>query len=343
MKHTLALSVSAALTIGAMNAEAFTQPTHKRIVKDAISYMAAHPDTTEYNKLAAAAQAAGYSMEQFAEVLGQGAYDVDDFADTFICGAVTGDCVEAPVWGAGASIVKYTSYWHFQNHTRGGDAHGNDLGGYNYDLLTVWGAVDNLAATWLVGDLLDDGKGGMTGWCFFWSCSEDSEYNSYGITEANYRQGSSSNKGMYADFEKIPFQPIDNLGQHWYNEFWKNPTAQMLGFTLHTTDLLQPHHTWTTSDLNHSGWEGWVEDNYTALDLNNDTLVTSALNTFTPVPANQKDIRPLLTQGGAISYSQGGIVLSSTSSADRTQVAKVVIPHAIAMTVHVLNHAANRF
>lgn len=343
MKKIATLALSASLTLAAAEASAFTQPTHKRIVKDAVTYMANNADTTQYNKLAAAALASGYSMEQFAEVLGQGAYDVDDFADTFLCGAVTGDCVQAPVWGAGASIVKYTSYWHFQNHTRGGDVHGNDLGGYNYDLLTVWGAIDNMAATWLVGDHLDDGKGGMTGWCFWWSCAEDSEYNSYGVTERNYRQGSSSSKGHYDDFEDAAFQPIDNLGQHWFNQFWSQPTAQTLGFVLHTTDLLQPHHTWTTSDKNHSGWEGWVEDNYTGLELNADAKVTDALSSYTAPAAGQQDIRGLLTQGGAISYSQGGIVLNSTAHADRSEVANVVIPHAIAMTVHILNHAASRF
>ena len=59
----------------------------------------------------------------------------------------------------GASIVKYTSYWHFQNHTQGPDEHGNDFGGYNYDKLTVWGTIDTMAASWLYGDYLDDGAG----------------------------------------------------------------------------------------------------------------------------------------------------------------------------------------
>jgi hypothetical protein len=339
MKKLLTLATSAGIALSAMQAEAFTQPTHKRIVQDAISYMAAHPDSTRYNTLVSVAQAAGYSITDFANVVGQGAYDVDDFADTFICGAVSGDCVEAPVWGLGASIAKYTSYWHFQNHTRGNDAHGNDLGGYNYDLLTVWGEIDSAAASWMYGDHLDDGIGGMRGW---WG-REDSEFNSYGITEANYRQGSYSSKSMYDDFEEIPFQPIDNLGQHWYNEFLATPTAQALGFVLHTTDLLQPHHTWTTSDKNHAGWESWVEDNYSAQTLNADQKVTAAMASFTALPAGQTDIRPLLTEGGSISYSQGGIVLSSTSEADRIDVANIVIPHAIAMTVHVLNHAADRF
>ena len=320
------------------NTFAFKQETHKRIVIDAIAYMKAHPDTTAYNKLVQVAQAAGISVEEFANRLGQGAYDVDDFADTFICGAITGDCVQAPLWGVAESIVKYTSYWHFQNHTRGVDAHGNDFGGYNYDLLTVWGDVDNMAATWLRGDHLDDGKGGQKGWF-----GEDSEYKTYQITEANYRQGSYSSYNMYKDFEKMPFQPLDNLAQYWYSKFWEQPNIQSLGFVLHATDLLQPHHTWTTSAKNHAGWEAWVKDYYDSEQLNDFNKVTAALNTFTALDSGSSEIRGLLTQGGAFSYSQGGAVLHSTSHSDRVQVANQVVPHAIAMTVHLLNHAMTRF
>lgn len=338
-KSLVTVGATALLSVSAMNANAWTQETHKRIVIDAVRYMESNPTTTEYNRLKAVANASGYTIDQFAEALGQGAYDVDDFEDTFICGAVTGDCQYAPVWSLGASIVKYTSYWHFQNHTQGSDAHGNDLGGYNYDKLTVWGAIDNMAASWLYGDHLDDGNGGMSGW---WG-RESSKYNSYGVTEANYRQGSSSSKSMYRDFEDIPFQPIDNLGNFWYQQFVAQPTVQTLGFVLHTTDLLQPHHTWTTSDLNHSGWESWVNDYYYSEGLNDLEKVDAALTSFTPISSSSNDIRPLLTQGGAFSYSNGGIVLSSTSHYDRAQVANQTIPHAIAMVVHVLNHAANRF
>ena len=332
----LALTGLLAAAVLTSPAQAFQQITHKRIAIDAVNYMKANPGTTEYNRLKAWVNAAGYSMDQFAEVIGQGAYDVDDFQDTYLCGAVTGDCVYAPVFNAGASLVNYTSYWHFQNHTRGSDVHGNDLGGYNYDLLTVWGDIDNMAATWLVGDYLDDGSGGMTGW---WS-SDDSEYNTYGITEANYRQGSYSSKSMYDDFEEMPFQPIDNLGQYWYSQFLASPTAQTLGFVMHTTDLLQPHHVWTTSALNHSGWESWVADYYDSESLNDTALVQQAMQDFTPLSTASNDIRPLLTEGGALAYGNGGIVLSSTDHADRVQVGQVVIPHAIAMVVHLLNHAA---
>lgn len=324
--------------ISSTSALAWSQNVHKRIVIDAINYMKANPGSTNYSKLLAGATKAGYSIDAFANVVGQGAYDVDDFADTYLCGASTGSCVQAPVWGLGSGIVKYTSYWHFQNHTQGADVHGNDLGGYNYAKLTVWGDIDNMASSWLYGDYLDDGKGNLKAWF-----GDSTVYNSYDQTEANYRLGGYSTRSMYADFEKMPFQPIDNLGQYWFGQFLARPTAQTIGFVLHTTDLLQPHHTWTTSALNHSGWETWVENNYDTYQLNASSKVTAALADFAPLAPTATDIRPLLTRGGQISYGQGGIVLSSTDEGDRQRVANIMIPHAIAMTVHVLNRAAERF
>ncbi|GEK08401.1 phospholipase C/P1 nuclease family protein [Pseudoalteromonas peptidolytica] len=332
MKHYL---LSAALLFTAGHSAAFSQETHKRIVIDAVNYMAKNPTTTRYAKLQAYAQANGMSVSELANVLGQAAFDVDDFEDTFFCGSITGDCVQAPLWGAAESIVKYTSYWHFQNHTQGADTHGNDFGGYNYQKLTVWGTVDNMAATWLKGDYLDDGHGGETGWFN----ADDSEYNSYGVTEKNYRIDSHSTYSMYDDFEEMPFQPIDNLGQYWYQSYVESGNPQVLGFVFHTTDLLQPHHTWTTSDLNHSGWESWVKDYYDQESLNDFSLVKQAMTSFSAVDTHSTDIRPLLTQGGAFSYSQGGIVLNSKDHYDRVNTAKQVIPHAIAMVVHLLNHA----
>lgn len=43
-----------------------------------VAWMRTHPQQTNYAELEAAVTAAGYSMAQFAEVIGQGAYDVDD-------------------------------------------------------------------------------------------------------------------------------------------------------------------------------------------------------------------------------------------------------------------------
>ena len=327
--------LTALLLISTSQAQAFSQETHKRIVIDAVNYMQQHPSSTQFSALSKYAQQNNMTVTQLAEVLGQAAYDVDDFEDTFFCGAVTGSCVQAPIWGAAESIVKYTSYWHFQNHTQGADQHGNDFGGYNYQKLTVWGTVDNLASSWLKGDYLDDGQGGETGWFN----ADSSKYNSYGITEANYRIDSQSNYNMYDDFEDMPFQPIDNLGQYWYQSYLQSGNPQVLGFVFHTTDLLQPHHTWTTSDLNHSSWESWVKDYYDQEQLNDSALITQAMQTFSALDINSQDVRPLLTQGGAFSYAQGGIVLNSQDHYDRLNTAKQVIPHAIAMVVHLLNHA----
>ncbi len=337
MKFATRLTVFLFALYTALPAQAFLQETHRRIAQDAVTFMKNNPDKTNYNKLVAGLARAGYTIDQFSVAMGQGAYDVDDFADTYLCGATTGSCVLAPVWGAAQSIVKYTSYWHFQNHTAGPDVHGNPFGGYNYAKLTVAGDIDNLAATWLVGDYLDDGAGGLHGWF-----GDSSKYNAYGLTEAHYRLGGNSNVNQYADFETAPFQPIDNLAQYWFQQFLAKPSLQSLGFVMHSTDLLQPHHTWTTSAHNHSGWETWVNDYYASQTLNDPALVAAALADFTPVGATAVDIRPLLTQGGTYSYKVGGIVLSSTDQNDRVRVAKQVVPHAIAMLVHVLNRAAER-
>lgn len=340
--RTTMLLAGATLTLATTSAQAWVQETHKRIVIDAVNYMQANPTTTNYAKLATAAQSAGYSVDQFAQVLGQGAYDVDAFQDTYVCGAITGDCQTAPAWGVASSFLNYSSWFHFQDHTNGADPHGNDLGGYNYSRLHFKGTVDDLASSWLWNDHLDDGKGGMTG-NMSWLWGESSKYNSYGITEAHYRQGSYSTKSMYADFQNFPFQPIDNLAQYWYSQFWVSPTAQTLGFTLHATDVLQPNHTYNTLDFNHSGWESWVKDYYDSERLNDPALITNALRDFAPLTPGNPEIRGLLTQGGAQSYARGGLVLSNTDHATRVTVARDLVPHAIAMAVRVLNHAADRF
>ncbi len=131
MRVLQSLALAAALIGSATSASAFTQPTHKQIAIDAVKYMERNPSTTNFAKLKAAGQAAGYTVDQMANAIGQGAFDVDDFEDTFMCGAITGDCVDAPVYGVGSFVATYTAWWHFQNHTHGSDQHGNDLGGHD--------------------------------------------------------------------------------------------------------------------------------------------------------------------------------------------------------------------
>ncbi|MEH6417078.1 hypothetical protein [Pseudomonas sp. CGJS7] len=337
IRHTAAATCAAALLLTSAAAQAHKQEVHRQIVLDAVAFMKANPGITNYNRLLAGVQAAGYTIDTFAAAIGQGAYDVDDFSDTYLCGALTGDCVKAPLWGTTASLVNYTSYWHFQDHANSRDVHGNTYGGYNYDRSVMKGDIDKLAADWLWNDHLDDGPGGMKGWF-----GETSRYNTYGVTESKYRIGSTSTPAMYADFQKMPFQPIANLGQYWFSQFLASPTAQSLGFVLHTTDVSVPQHTWSTSGNNHSDYEAWVENYYHTEKLNDPALVKLALNDIPALPAAATDVRPLMHQLGAYTYQNGAIVLSSTAYADRLAVSRKTVPHAIAMVVRVLDRAAER-
>lgn len=337
MKLPLKLIPLALAMFVSASAHAWNIETHRRLVLDAVQFMKANPGTTNYAKLLSGVTRAGYTMDQFAAVIGQGAHDVDLFQDTYLCGAITGDCVSSPVWGLANNLARYSSFWHFQDHTGGRDVHGNGFGGYNYARLTQSGDVDVLAAGWLFNDYLDDGAGGMNGWF-----GDGTKYNTYGLTEAHYRQGGYSTPSMYQDYQSMPFQPIDNLGQYYWQQFLSLPTAQSLGFVLHTTDLVQPHHSWGTLGNNHGGWESWVESYYDTEALNDPLLVKAALADFTPLTASQTDIRSLLTEGGTYSYKYGGAVLSSTDHALRRDVAKKMIPHSIALVVSVLNRAAER-
>ena len=99
MINATKLALLTVLTAGlALDASAFSQETHRRIAQVAVAYMQANPGTTNYTKLAAGVARAGLTMAQFSTAMGQGAYDVDDFSDTYICGASTGSCQQAPVY-----------------------------------------------------------------------------------------------------------------------------------------------------------------------------------------------------------------------------------------------------
>lgn len=333
----LALPLAVAVLVSCTSAQAFLPETHRRIVIDAVNFMRGNPSITNYQKLHKGAQQAGYTIDQFAQALGQGAHDVDFFNDTFICGAITGDCVKAPAWGVGSAIARYTSFWHFQDHAHGPDVHGNRFGGYNYSRIAIKGTVDELAAGWLWNDYLDDGAGGSKG-----ALGDASRYNSYGITERNYRLDGYSTRAMYSDYQNFPFQPITNLAQYWFTQFLQRPTAQSLGFVLHGTDVAVPQHTWNTLGNNHSGWECWVQSYYDIEQLNAFYLIAAALKDMDALSPGAGDIRPLLYQVGNYAYSKGALMLSSTGHADRVVAGRKLVPHATAMVVHLLNRAAER-
>ena len=105
MKKLLTLAAASLSVAVSTGADAFWSNTHSRIVLDAIAYMKANPTTTNYAQLVAGATKAGYTIDQFATELSVAAADVDNFNDTYICGAITGDCEVAPVWGLASGIV----------------------------------------------------------------------------------------------------------------------------------------------------------------------------------------------------------------------------------------------
>ena len=326
--------------------QAFAQSVHKKMVIDAVKYMQQNPDSTNYNKLKAAMNASGISMDEAADLIGQAAYDVDDFNDVFFCGNVTGYCTGSMLGSAGESIVRYTSYHHFQNHSHANDEHGNDLGGYDLRHNPIPGLVDNAVKALAYGNYMDDGRGGLQGG-FGWWKFDRTKYDTYNTTEKNYRLDGYSNKNMYKRFETTPFQPLDNLGQYWYQRFLAFPSLQTLGFALHTTDVLSPQHVWATSDHNHGPWELWGQFFYDSENLsdadNNYALVKQAMNYYTPINPSHRDIRPIITEGGAYAYAYGGQAMGSINHNDYVTVGRKLIPHGIALVVHILNHAAEQF
>lgn len=332
------LSLAAVIALSShATANAFSEETHRRIVLDAVNFMRTNPSITNYHKLVFGVTRAGYTIDQFAQAIAQGAKDVDSFVDTYICGAITGECVNAPVWGLGSSLARYTSFWHFQDHARGADVHGNPFGGYNYSRVSIKGDIDELAAGWLWNDYLDDGGGGMGG-----VFGDKSKYNSYGVTEKNYRLTGVSSPSMYSDYQKFPFQPISNLGQYWFKQFLVKPTAQTLGFVLHTTDVAVPHHTWNTLGNNHRDWETWVFNYYDSEQLNAFYLVEQALKKVPPLSPSATDVRPLLYQGGNFSYANGTLALALVDHGSRVAGGRAMVPHAIAIAVRLIDRAAER-
>ena len=95
MKSVFKATVLSLALCASLPAMAFQQETHRRIAMDAVTFMKNNPDKTNFAKLQAGLAKAGITVDQFATAMGQGAYDVDDFADTYLCGATTGSALAA--------------------------------------------------------------------------------------------------------------------------------------------------------------------------------------------------------------------------------------------------------
>lgn len=326
MRKALFLAAGTVLAVGSTEVMAWSQPTHKLLVIDALSYMGSSRATTEEHRAYEFyVSAANGQASQAADALGQACYDVDSFKDVHL-GAWWSGYWSAPVFGLAHSIVGYNAYHHFITMSRGEDAHGNAHGGYNYRTRTPNGSlgkgelfdIDTLAAIYLWNNEL-------------WK-------NDFNSTEANYRQGSYSNwNEHYRDFQNIPWQPSSNAGQYWFGEFLKQPTFQTVGYSLHfLTDAGQPHHTMSTSANHHAGWESWVEDHYASENLADMNSVQAAVGKY-----NAHDsINGLITQLAGIAYSHPE-PLYATDYETRKATAQVMIPETIAATVAVLTKAVN--
>jgi len=305
------------------NAAAWQEPTHERIVVDALKYMGSAQASADEKRAYDLYVAAAGSFDQAASELSKAVSDVDRFEDTRL-GSWWSGYSHAPLFGVFDNLINYTSYWHFLNLTRGKDVHGNDHGGYDFRYHTkdesgTISDIDTLAELYLRNDAL-----------------KKADYDS---TEKRYRAGSSSSYNQYKDFQTIPFQPIDHLGTYWFNQFKYSPSLQMIGHSLHAVgDAAQPHHVYVTSGNKHGPWETWVEDNYVNRALNNFSQVNTLLSTYNA----QDSFADIILQTGNIAYEYPE-VLTDETEATRLRVSKTLIPVATAATVIILTKGINVF
>lgn len=326
LRKVLTLTLGSMMATGAMDVMAWSQPTHKLIVMDALAYMGSARATAEerraYDFYVSAAKG---DASKAADALGQACYDVDSFKDVHL-GSWWSGYWAAPVFGLAHSIVGYNAYHHFITMSRGEDVHGNAHGGYNFRHRTPNGSLGK-------GEFFDIDKLASV---YLWNT--ELWKNDFNTTEANYRQGSYSNwNEHYRDFQDIPWQPSANAGEYWFGEFKKQPTFQTVGYSLHfLTDAGQPHHTMSTSANHHSGWESWVEDHYQTENLASMNSVQAALGKYSA----RDSMNGLITQLAGIAYSHPE-PLYATDYETRKATAQVMIPETIAATVAVLTKAVN--
>lgn len=82
MKTFARLAAGLCICAIASQANAWSQPTHKNIVKDALAFMNSSYATEEMRQAYRFYVSAAGSEAQAGEILGQAAFDVDDFKDT---------------------------------------------------------------------------------------------------------------------------------------------------------------------------------------------------------------------------------------------------------------------
>jgi hypothetical protein len=265
---------------------AFYDESHKRVTSRALEYMGSSYASAEQKRAYDLLVNAAGSLKQAKQLLGQAAVDIDYFMDTRLGEWWIGYHNTAGDLTFGLMNNNYTSMWHFINMTRGTDAHGNDHGGYDYRYVTD-DTANTIDRDWTVRSFLHNQQ------------LHDDDFDT---TEAHYRQGSSSDKDQYEDFQETPWQPVDNLGLYWLQQFAKYPTFQSLGYVTHAAgDVGVAQHVWISLGNYHVEYEEWIEDHFGNADQYN-------FGDFAAIKAemanynSQDDFRATLTKTAEAAY-----------------------------------------
>lgn len=321
MKTFARLAAGLCICAIASQANAWSQPTHKNIVKDALAFMNSSYATEEMRQAYRFYVSAAGSEAQAGEILGQAAFDVDDFKDTRLGGWWVG-YEHAPLWGAASGIVNYTSYWHFLNLARDGDSHGNPHGGYDYRYHKVDGGIADV--DW---------------YAMVYLYNRELKREDFDTTEAHYRQAP-ARTGRSTTATSRPPPSSRSTTSPPTGSSSSAPHLRCRPSAMPCTPpATWPSRTmWITSANGHSSWEGWVDDHYASEKLNDPAAVANLVGRYDP----SKSIRDLLTQTGQVAYARPE-PLYDTSYETRLRVAKELIPESIALTVTVLTKGANSF
>jgi hypothetical protein len=317
----LSIFITLALFLGfASSAGAWCGDHHKQITSEALAYMGSSYATAEQKRAYNLYVRAAGGLSRAQNLLGQAAKDVDYFMDTRMGGWWCGYHYTAGDLSVGLIGNNYTSLWHFITMTRGKDAHGNDRGGYDVRYRTDDPSfIDNDAIT------------------KYWLYNQELKKADYKSTEAHYRQGSYSSRSQYKDYQKTPWQPVDNLGLYWFKQFAKYPSFQTLGHATHAaTDSCVAQHTWNTLGNRHSDYEEWVEDHHDSENLGDFGAAYNALKNFDA----KDDYRSLLTQCARDAYINSEPLFEG-SHATQLNAASIMVPQSIAVVVTVLTKAIN--
>ncbi|MCP4133330.1 MAG: hypothetical protein GY754_20345 [bacterium] len=257
------------ICLGTGNAWQFN--THKDSVVDAFEYMESKTDGTgEYFAANFLKYAGG---DDVAEKLGIKNSETDDFYDTSIGGWWIGYRTHGEI---GGFVANFTSFWHFFSMFRPG-TNGNAYDGYSYQYSMgdgFWGNNGLMYSALYNQDVQNKGNAGKEIFNDTGGKGVKSAYKFKYQNSASEQYYSTTPDNNYDDYQDVIFEPSSNAGAYWYGRSIEGKssttitwdTLQYLGSTLHMAgDANVTQHVWDTSDNYHTGYEGWVNDNYTSL------------------------------------------------------------------------------